>query len=124
MNIQSGVNAPIDARKSLESARPQGVAEQAKETNVAQSTLKVVQDALIKAGVSSSVAPSAHLAVDPGKISRLSGAEKAKDAEKLDTAKLDAIKAKIEAGAFEFDYPAIASSLVEQAVQRRGSAAR
>jgi len=124
MNIQTGIGVSLEGKKSVDSGRTQGAAEQAKEVNVAQTTLKVVQDALLKAGPSSSVAPSAQLSVDPGTMSRLSGVDKAKDSEKLDTAKLDAIKAKLESGSFEFDYQAIAMSLVEQAVQRRGFGAR
>lgn len=125
MNIKSGAGSPLDARKMMDAAsRVPTSADPLKDATVAQSTAKAVHEALAKAGAASTVAPSAQLAVDSGKISRLSGVDKTKDSEKLDTAKLDAIKARIESGAFEFDYQAIAMSLVEQSVQRRGAASR
>ncbi|NDA83108.1 MAG: hypothetical protein EBY01_08680, partial [Actinobacteria bacterium] len=85
--------------------------------SIAQSTVRAVQEALVKAGAAV-VQPSAQVSVDSSKLARISGTEKAKDTEKLDTAKLDAIKAKIESGDFEIDYGMIASQLASQSVRR------
>jgi anti-sigma28 factor (negative regulator of flagellin synthesis) len=90
----------------------------AKQASVAQATIRVVQEALAKTGTVSTTAPSAQLSVDPSRISKLAGVDKSKDADKLDTAKLDAIKRSIEDGSFEIDYRAIAQQLVEQSAQR------
>lgn len=88
-----------------------------KQASIAQSTVRAVQEALVKAGAAV-VQPSAQVSVDSSKLARISGTEKAKDTEKLDTAKLDAIKAKIESGDFEIDYGMIASQLASQSVRR------
>jgi anti-sigma28 factor (negative regulator of flagellin synthesis) len=64
------------------------------------------------------IQPSAQLSVDSSKLARISGTEKLKDTEKLDTAKLDAIKAKIESGDFDIDYGMIAGQLASQSVKR------
>jgi len=122
MSIQSGSVGAMDLKRvqsaEMNKAQALDLAKQA----VAQATAKAVQDALAKTGVSPTApAPSAQVSVDAGKIARLSSSEKSKDPDKLDTAKLDALKAKIQDGSFEFDYGAIASQLVEQAAQQRGS---
>jgi len=123
MSIQSGSVGAMDLKRvqSAEVNKAQAL-DLAKQATVAQATAKAVQDALAKTGISPTApAPSAQVSVDAGKIARLSSSEKAKDPDKLDTAKLDALKAKIQDGSFEFDYGAIASQLVEQAAQQRGS---
>jgi anti-sigma28 factor (negative regulator of flagellin synthesis) len=90
-----------------------------KQASVAQTTVRVVQEALARTGVAATIAaPSAQLSVDGSRISKLAGADKTKDSEKLDTAKLDAIKRSIEDGSFQVDYRAIAQHLVEQSAQR------
>jgi anti-sigma28 factor (negative regulator of flagellin synthesis) len=123
MSIQSGSVGAMDLKRvqSAEMNKAQ-VLDLSKQASIAQATVKAVQDALAKTGVSSTApAPSAQVSVDAGKIARLSSSEKSKDPDKLDTAKLDALKAKIQDGSFEFDYRAIASQLVEHAAQQRGS---
>ncbi|NBS39978.1 MAG: hypothetical protein EBS73_12040 [Betaproteobacteria bacterium] len=80
-----------------------------------------MQESLAKTavGIGPTPSPSAQLAVDPVRVSKLAGAEKAKDPEKLDKNKLDEIKAKIESGDFEFDYGAIAEQLVQAALHQK-----
>jgi len=121
MSIQSGLGGVADLKRvqATEVNKTQ-VLDLTKQASVAQATAKAVQDALAKTGVGSTApAPSAQVSVDAGKIARLSSSEKSRESEKLDTAKLEALKAKIQDGSFEFDYAAIASQLVEQAVQQR-----
>jgi anti-sigma28 factor (negative regulator of flagellin synthesis) len=121
MKIQSGMGNSIEAlRPQMESKAGSGV-DATKQAGIAQATVKVVQEALAKAGAASSVAPSAQVSVDGAKIARLAGAEKTKDSDKLDTAKLDALKESIKDGSFEFDYGLIARQLVEAAAQQKGS---
>ena len=127
MNIQSTLGAGIEPRKGAamsDAAKTSAGAsvDPSKQASIAQSTVRAVQEALVKAGAAV-VQPSAQLTVDSSKLARISGTEKAKDAEKLDTAKLDAIKAKIESGDFEIDYGMIASQLASQSV-RRGPSGR
>jgi flagellar biosynthesis anti-sigma factor FlgM len=90
-----------------------------KQASIAQNTVRVVQEALARTGVTAAIAaPSAQLSVDGSRISKLAGADKTKDSDKLDTAKLDAIRRSIEDGSFQVDYQAIAQHLVEQSAQR------
>jgi len=122
MGIQSSLvgGSELNRVQSAETSRAQAM-DIAKQASIAQATAKAVHDALAKTALSSSAPqPSAQVSVDAGKIARLSGAEKPQESGKLDTAKLDALKAKIEDGSFEFDYGTIASQLVAQAVQQRG----
>jgi len=123
MSIQSGsVNAGERPRIQASESNKAQALDVAKQASVAQATVKAVQEALAKTGVSSiAPAPSAQVSVDAGKIARLSSSEKTKDADRLDTDKLDALKAKIQDGSFEFDYGAIATQLVEQSFQQKGS---
>ena len=93
-------------------------ADPVKQASVAQSTLKVVQEALSRAAVLSTSAPSAQLAVDGSRLSKLAGVDKSMDSERLDTVKLDAIKRSIADGSFQVDYQAIAQQLIEQSAQR------
>lgn len=127
MNIQSSINAAAEPRKGASvsdaaKASAGGSLDPTKQATIAQSTVRAVQDALLKAGAAS-VQPSAQVSVDSSKLARISGTDKAKESEKLDTAKLDAIKAKIESGDFEIDYSMIAFQLASQSV-RRGSGSR
>jgi len=122
MNIQSALGTAIEPRKSpamsdAAKASAGSTIDPTKQASIAQSTVRAVQEALIKAGAAV-VQPSAQVSVDSSKLARISGTEKAKDTEKLDTAKLDAIKAKIESGDFEIDYGMIASQLASQSVRR------
>ena len=123
MNISSGSYSNGAHRVSDDWARSDSnnAVNASKEASVAQSTTKVVQEALSRAmpSVASTPSPSAQLAVDPSRVSRLAGADKSSDAEKLDKAKLDEIKAKIESGEFEFDYGAIAQQLVQVSMQQK-----
>ena len=123
MNISSGSYSNGSHRVSDDWARSDSnnAVNASKEASVAQSTTKVVQEALSRAmpSVASTPSPSAQLAVDPSRVSRLAGADKSSDAEKLDKAKLDEIKAKIESGEFEFDYGAIAQQLVQVSMQQK-----
>jgi len=127
MNIQSALGTAIEPRKSpamsdAAKASAGSTIDPTKQASIAQSTVRAVQEALVKAGAAV-VQPSAQVSVDSSKLARISGTEKAKDTEKLDTAKLDAIKAKIESGDFEIDFGMIASQLASQS-PRRGSAGR
>ena len=70
--------------------------------------------------VASTPSPSAQLSVDPARVSRLAGADKTSEFEKLDKAKLDEIKSKIENGEFEIDYGMIAQQLVQASLQQKG----
>jgi anti-sigma28 factor (negative regulator of flagellin synthesis) len=122
MNIQSALGTAIEPRKSpamsdAAKASAGSTIDPTKQASIAQSTVRAVQEALVKAGAAV-VQPSAQVSVDSSKLARISGTEKAKDTEKLDTAKLDAIKAKIESGDFEIDYGMIASQLASQSVRR------
>lgn len=92
-----------------------------KQAGVAQATAKAVHESLARIGFNPSVAPSAQVSVDASQIARLSGLEKVKVADNLDTAKLDELKAQIQDGSFKFDYGKIASQLIEHSVQQRGS---
>jgi anti-sigma28 factor (negative regulator of flagellin synthesis) len=126
MNIQSSANPVGEPRKGLsgsDAAKASAGAstDPAKQATIAQSTVRAVHEALVKVGAAV-VQPSAQLSVDSSKLARISSAEKPKDAEKLDTAKLDAIKAKIESGDFDFDYAMIASQLASQSGRRVSSA--
>jgi anti-sigma28 factor (negative regulator of flagellin synthesis) len=118
MNIQSTVGATIEARKSAglsDAAKATSGAsvDPTKQATIAQSTVRAVQEALVKVGAAT-IEPSAQVSVDSSKLARISGSEKAKDADKLDTAKLDALKARIESGDFEIDYGMIAAQLASQ----------
>lgn len=120
MKIPSSVVSPQDSLRGLpvDGAKGQPGVDAAKQASVAQTTVRVVQEALAKTALITSTAPSAQLSVDGSRISKLAGVDRAKDSEKLDTAKLDAIKRSIEDGSFQVDYKAIAQQLVEQSVQR------
>ncbi|NDG82423.1 MAG: hypothetical protein EBX44_11600 [Betaproteobacteria bacterium] len=122
MNIKSGVYASASMAGSewaRADSKPQ--LDPSKEASIAQSTVRLVQESLAKTavGIGPTPSPSAQLAVDPVRVSKLAGAEKAKDPEKLDKNKLDEIKAKIESGDFEFDYGAIAEQLVQAALHQK-----
>jgi len=82
------------------------------QATIAQTTAKVVQEALARANASIVPPPSARVAVDPSVLANMAGVSKSRDPEKLDTVKLDAIKAKIQSGDFEIDYGMIAAQLV------------
>ena len=86
------------------------------QATIAQTTAKAVQEALVRAGASTVPPASARVAVDASVLANVSGVSKARDPEKLDTAKLDAIKAKIESGEFEIDYSVIAAQLASMSV--------
>lgn len=82
------------------------------QATIAQFTAKAVQEALVRAGATPNApAPSARVAVDASVLANVAGVGKARDPEKLDTVKLDAIKAKIASGDFAIDYGAIAAQL-------------
>jgi len=81
------------------------------QATIAQTTAKAVQEALVRAGVSSVAPPSARVAVDASVLANVANVAKSRDSEKLDTVKLDAIKAKIESGSFEINYGMIAAQL-------------
>jgi anti-sigma28 factor (negative regulator of flagellin synthesis) len=81
------------------------------QATIAQTTAKAVQEALARVGASTVPPPSARVAVDASVLASVAGGAKSRDAEKLDTVKLDAIKAKIQTGDFEIDYAMIASQL-------------
>jgi len=122
MNIKSGVYASASMAGSewaRTDSKPQ--VDPSKEASIAQSTVRLVQESLAKTavGIGPTPSPSAQLAVDPVRVIKLAGAEKAKDPEKLDKNKLDEIKAKIESGDFEFDYGAIAEQLVQAALHQK-----
>ncbi len=121
MKIQSGMGSSIDTLRPQVDAKPASNVDATKQAGIAQATVKVVQEALAKAGAAGSIAPSAQVSVDGAKIARLAGAEKAKDSDKLDTAKLDALKESIKDGSFEFDYGLIARQLVDAAAQQKSS---
>ncbi|NBY54354.1 MAG: hypothetical protein EBQ48_03165 [Betaproteobacteria bacterium] len=121
MKIQSGMGSSIDTLRPQVDAKPASSVDATKQAGIAQATVKVVQEALAKAGAAGSIAPSAQVSVDGAKIARLAGAEKAKDSDKLDTAKLDALKESIKDGSFEFDYGLIARQLVDAAAQQKSS---
>jgi flagellar biosynthesis anti-sigma factor FlgM len=120
MKIPSSIAPPLENVRNLsaDGTKVGSGVDAAKQASVAQATIRVVQEALAKTGTVSTTAPSAQLSVDPSRISKLAGVDKSKDADKLDTAKLDAIKRSIEDGSFEIDYRAIAQQLVEQSAQR------
>lgn len=125
MNIQSTAGGPIEPRKGAgmsDGAKATSGAsiDPTKQATIAQSTVRAVQEALVRVGAAT-VQPSAQVSVDSTKLARISGADKAKDAEKLDTAKLDALKAKIESGEFEIDYGMIATQLASQSLSRGAS---
>ena len=103
---------------SADGIRTSSGTDPATQASIAQSTVKVVQEALAKTAAIASAAPSAQLSVDASRISKLAGVDKTKDSERLDTAKLDAIKKSIEEGSFQVDYKAIAQQLVDQSAQR------
>jgi len=103
---------------SADGIRTSSGTDPATQASIAQSTVKVVQEALAKTAAIASAAPSAQLSVDASRISKLAGVDKTKDSERLDTAKLDAIKKSIEDGSFQVDYKAIAQQLVDQSAQR------
>ena len=103
---------------SADGIRTSSGTDPAAQASIAQSTVKVVQEALAKTAAIASAAPSAQLSVDASRISKLAGVDKTKDSERLDTAKLDAIKKSIEDGSFQVDYKAIAQQLVDQSAQR------
>jgi len=125
MNIQSTAGGPIEPRKGAgmsDGAKATAGAsiDPTKQATIAQSTVRAVQEALVRVGAAT-VQPSAQVSVDSTKLARFSGADKAKDAEKLDTAKLDALKAKIQSGEFEIDYGMIATQLASQSLSRGAS---
>lgn len=97
-------------------------AKSSKESLVAQSTAKAVQEALSRAmpSVVATTSLSAQLSVDPVRLTRLSGADKTSEPQKLDKAKLDEIKSKIENGEFEIDYGMIAQQLVQSSMRQKG----
>jgi len=122
MNIQSTVGGPIEPRKGAglsdgAKAAAGASADPTKQATIAQSTVRAVQEALVRVGAAT-VQPSAQVSIDSTKLARISSAEKAKDTERLDTAKLDALKAKIESGDFEIDYGMIATQLASQSLSR------
>jgi len=122
MNIQSTVGGPIEPRKGAglsdgAKAAAGASADPTKQATIAQSTVRAVQEALVRVGAAT-VQPSAQVSIDSTKLARISSAEKAKDTERLDTAKLDALKAKIESGDFEIDYGMIATHLASQSLSR------
>jgi len=122
MNIQSVSGVPIEPRQGngmsdAAQASAGASVDPTKQASIAQSTVRAVQDALVKAGAAS-IQPSAQVSVDSSKLVRISGSEKVRDSERLDTAKLDALKAKIESGDFEIDYGLIASQLASQSARR------
>jgi len=122
MNIESAAGGVPEPRKTATlsnaaKASAGASVDPTKQATIAQSTVRAVQDALVKAGAAP-IQPSAQVSVDSSKLARIGGAEKAKDTEKLDTAKLDAIKAKIESGEFVIDDGMIAAQLASQSVRR------
>jgi len=122
MNINSAIGQSNEPRKGpqgsdLAKASAGSALDPTKQATIAQTTARAVQEALVKVGAAT-IQPSAQLSVDSSKIARISGTEKLKDTEKLDTAKLDAIKAKIESGDFDIDYGMIAGQLASQSVKR------
>ena len=125
MNIQSaGIpgNEPRKGPGGLDASKvpAESSVDPTKQATIAQTTARAVQEALVKAGAAT-MQPSAQISVDASKLARISAADKLKDTEKLDTAKLDAIKAKIESGDFDIDYAMIANQLAGQSVRRSTS---
>jgi len=125
MNIQSGISTGTEPKKGLMGVVAAKVTAEAsldptKQAKIAQTTASAVQEALVKVGAVT-MQPSAQVSIDASKLLRISGADKAKDSEKLDTAKLDAIKTKIENGDFDIDYAMIANQLAGQSVRRSTS---
>ena len=103
MNINSAIGQSNEPRKGpqgsdLAKASAGSALDPTKQATIAQTTARAVQEALVKVGAAT-IQPSAQLSVDSSKLARISGTEKLRDTEKLDTAKLDAIKAKIETAA-------------------------
>ena len=120
MKIPSSFAGPHENVRNLSSdgTKPNPSFDATKQASIAQATVKVVQDALAKTGIVANSVPSAQLSVDPSRMSKLAGVDKLKSSEKLDTAKLDAIKESIENGSFQVDYKAIAQHLIDQSVHR------
>jgi len=123
MNIQSAGSA-VEPRKGTgvsdaAKASAGGSVDPTKQATIAQSTVRAVQDALVKVGAAT-IQPSAQVSIDSAMFARISRADQARDVEKLDTAKLDTLKAKIESGDFEIDYGTIAAQLAGQSVRRGG----
>jgi anti-sigma28 factor (negative regulator of flagellin synthesis) len=126
MNINNQSHLAGDRhRLSQESSRTTAGAQGAdplKQANVAQATVKAVQEALARINpTQSSSQPSAHLSIESAKIAKNTSIEKVGNDEELDITRLDALKAKIADGSFEIDFGLLARQLVEHSVQQSSS---